>query len=62
MKDKFETLLQWREKLLIMATDCMDYDHENQCAVCHCCGMELDEAGKGHKTNCLAEAILSDVI
>lgn len=60
MKDTFENLLHWREKLLIMATNCIDYDHENQCPVCHCCNMELDDAGKGHKLDCLAEAILTD--
>lgn len=40
-------------KLLEKATDAIQWDEENQVAVCKLCNMELEESDKGHKDSCL---------
>lgn len=57
--DELSRLKARRDELLIAATEMIDFDQENECPVCHCCGMELDEMGRGHRNNCLADKILN---
>lgn len=54
-----DTLITALRECVVAASDMLDYDQENQVPVCHCCGMELDGRGRGHRTDCLAELVLS---
>ena len=45
------------EDLITQAGDCMVQDEDG--VSCNCCGMCLDDRGKGHKANCLADAALN---
>ena len=57
--DELSRLKARHNELLVAATDMINFDQENGCPVCQCCGMELDGFGKGHRSNCLADKILN---
>jgi hypothetical protein len=49
------------EELMTVASECQDFDQENQVPYFGCCGMELDEHAKGHQHGCVANAVLGQV-